>query len=49
MLDAQRGYLQARRDLAASEGRLSTRYVTVNKAIGNAPLTLENAEEKRAP
>ncbi len=49
VLDAQRGYLQARRDLAASEGRLSTRYVTVNKAIGNAPLTLENAEEKRAP
>lgn len=37
VLDAQRGYLQARRDLVGSEGRLSTRYVTVNKAIGNAP------------
>ena len=36
-LDSQRRYLQARRDLAASEGRLATRYVTVNKAIGNVP------------
>lgn len=46
VLDAQRGYLQARRDLAASEGRLSTRYVTVNKAIWNAPLDTENVEGK---
>jgi len=38
VLDGQRGYLQARRDLAASEGRLGTRYVMVNKAIGNVPL-----------
>ena len=36
-LDSQRRYLQARRDLAASVGRLATRYVTVNKAIGNVP------------
>jgi len=42
VLDAQRGYLQARRDLAASEGRLSTRYVTVNKVIGNASLREED-------
>lgn len=46
VLDAQRSYLQARRDLAASEGRLSTRYVTVNKAIGNVPLDTENAAGK---
>ena len=38
VLDSQRGYLQARRDLAASEGRLNTRYVTINKVIGNTPL-----------
>lgn len=37
VLDSQRSYLQARRDLVASEGRLSTRYVMVNKAIGNTP------------
>lgn len=37
VLDAQRSYLQARRDLVGSQGRLSTRYVTVNKAIGNVP------------
>ncbi|MFT4196878.1 MAG: efflux transporter outer membrane subunit [Pseudoxanthomonas sp.] len=37
VLDAQRSYLQARRDLVASQGRLDTRYVMVNKAIGNAP------------
>ncbi len=37
VLDAQRSYLQARRDLTASEGRLSTRYVSVNKAVGNGP------------
>lgn len=38
VLDSQRSYLQARRDLVASEGRLSTRYVMIKKAIGNAPL-----------
>jgi len=37
VLDSQRGYLQARRDLAVSEGRLATRYVMINKAVGNAP------------
>jgi len=37
VLDAQRAWLQARRDLAASEGRLRTRFVAVNKAIGNVP------------
>lgn len=35
VLDAQRGYLQARRELVESEGRLSTRYVMINKTIGN--------------
>jgi outer membrane protein TolC len=35
VLDSQRGYLQARRDLTASTGRLSSWFVTVNKAIGN--------------
>lgn len=35
VLDSQRNYLQARRDLVASNGRLSTWFVTVNKAIGN--------------
>lgn len=37
VLDARRTVLQARRDLLASRGRLSTRYVTINKAIGNVP------------
>ncbi|WP_017525325.1 efflux transporter outer membrane subunit [Pusillimonas noertemannii] len=37
VLDSQRAYLQARRDLAVSEGRLATRYVMINKAVGNAP------------
>ena len=37
VLDSQRSYLQARRELAASEGRLRLRYVTINKVIGNVP------------
>ena len=37
VLDSQRAYLQARRDLAASHGRLNMRYVVVQKAVGNAP------------
>lgn len=37
VLDSQRSYLQARRDLASSQGRLSTRYVMINKSIGNVP------------
>ena len=36
-LDTQRAHLQARRDLAASQGRLHTRFVAINKAIGNVP------------
>jgi len=35
VLDSRRNWLQARRDLVASQGRLSTRYVTINKVIGN--------------
>ncbi|UUJ40880.1 efflux transporter outer membrane subunit [Pseudomonas extremaustralis] len=38
VLDSQRGYLQARRDLASSDGNLYVRYVMVNKAIGNVPV-----------
>jgi NodT family efflux transporter outer membrane factor (OMF) lipoprotein len=37
VLDAQRVFLQTRRDLVASEGRLGVRYVTLNKALGNGP------------
>lgn len=43
VLDSQRSVLQARRDLAASEGRLNTRYVAVNKAVGNVPARAEGA------
>jgi NodT family efflux transporter outer membrane factor (OMF) lipoprotein len=35
VLDSERGYLQARRDLVASNGRMSSWFVTVNRAIGN--------------
>lgn len=37
VIDAQRGHLQARRDLVSSQGRLDTRFVTVNKVLGNIP------------
>ncbi len=37
VLDTQRSHLQARRELAASQGRLAARFVAVNKALGNAP------------
>jgi NodT family efflux transporter outer membrane factor (OMF) lipoprotein len=37
VLDSQRSYLQARFDLVANEGRLLTRYVAINRALGNAP------------
>jgi NodT family efflux transporter outer membrane factor (OMF) lipoprotein len=37
VLDTQRGFLAARRDLVASQGRLHNRYVAVNKAVGNMP------------
>ena len=35
VLDAQRSYLQARRDLTAIEGQLATRYVAVNKVLAS--------------
>ncbi|VUD46657.1 Solvent efflux pump outer membrane protein SrpC [Thalassocella blandensis] len=38
LLDTQRSYLQARRDLINSEGRLYVQFVAINKAIGNVPL-----------
>lgn len=38
VLDSQRSDLQARRDLVASEGRMFTRYVMINKAIGSESL-----------
>lgn len=37
VLDTQRGYVAARRDLALSQGRLNNRFVVVNKALGNIP------------
>ncbi len=46
VLDSQRSYLQARRDLVDSEGRLTVRYVAVNKAIGNAPAVEQLAQAK---
>jgi len=44
VLDSQRSYLQARRDLAASEGRVDTRFVMVNKALGNIPVFSDQQE-----
>ncbi|WEM95730.1 efflux transporter outer membrane subunit [Telluria mixta] len=35
VIDAQRNWLQARFDLVASEGKLRTAYVILNKALGN--------------
>jgi NodT family efflux transporter outer membrane factor (OMF) lipoprotein len=35
VLDSQRNLLQARRDLVASTGRVSSRFIMINKAIGN--------------
>lgn len=37
VLDARRSHLQSRRDLADSEGALRSRFIMVNKALGNAP------------
>ncbi|ESQ97738.1 MULTISPECIES: efflux transporter outer membrane subunit [Pseudomonadaceae] len=37
VLDSQRSYLQSRRSLVASQGRLRTRFVTIKKAVG-API-----------
>jgi NodT family efflux transporter outer membrane factor (OMF) lipoprotein len=38
VLDSHRSYLQARRDLAASQGQLDIQFVAVNKAVGNVPV-----------
>lgn len=38
VLDTQRGYVAARRDLALSQGRLNNRFVVVNKVLGNIPM-----------
>lgn len=35
VIDAERAYLQSRRELVASQGRLQTRFVAVNRAVGN--------------
>ena len=35
VLDSERAYLQSRRELVASQGRLQTRFVAVNRAVGN--------------
>ncbi|MVW72598.1 efflux transporter outer membrane subunit [Bordetella sp. 15P40C-2] len=35
VLDTQRSYIAARRDLATSQGQMNNRYVAVNKALGN--------------
>lgn len=35
VLDSQRTYLQARRDLATNQGQLDIQFVAVNKAVGN--------------
>ncbi|WP_437882178.1 efflux transporter outer membrane subunit [Pseudomonas sp. LRF_L74] len=48
VLDSQRGYLQARRDLVSSEGTLYARYIMVNRAIGNADGDKAQEELKRA-
>ena len=37
VIQARRGHLQVLRDLADNEGRLSVRFVALNKALGNAP------------
>ena len=37
VIDSQRAMFQALRDLAESNGRLGTRFVALNKAIGNSP------------
>jgi NodT family efflux transporter outer membrane factor (OMF) lipoprotein len=39
VLDTQRASLQARIDLAASRARLASRFVAINKALGNAAST----------
>ncbi|SFG28563.1 efflux transporter, outer membrane factor (OMF) lipoprotein, NodT family [Novosphingobium sp. CF614] len=43
VIDARRAHVQALRDLADTEGRLRTRFVAINKAIGNAPPRIASA------
>lgn len=40
VIDARRGWLQAKRDLADSNARLGTRYAAINKAVGNTGTSL---------
>ncbi len=47
VLDSQRTYLQARRDLVSSQGQLDIQYVSVNKALGNVPASPVLANEHR--
>jgi NodT family efflux transporter outer membrane factor (OMF) lipoprotein len=46
VLDSQRSYLQARFDVVASDGRLLTQFVAINRALGNAPKLQHQAEAK---
>ncbi|MBT8342430.1 MAG: efflux transporter outer membrane subunit [Desulfatitalea sp.] len=39
VLDGQRGYLQARRDLAITREQVRIAFISINKAVGNAPET----------
>ncbi len=48
VLERQRGYLQARRDLTASRGRLQVRYVMINKALGVVPESRDTAGDVEA-
>ncbi|MDR1277039.1 MAG: efflux transporter outer membrane subunit [Candidatus Accumulibacter sp.] len=43
VLDARRSYLQARRERITGEGRLGSRYVTINKVVGNTPPSADTA------
>lgn len=41
VLDSRRSYLQTRRDLADCEAQLRSRFIAVNKALGNAETAVE--------
>jgi NodT family efflux transporter outer membrane factor (OMF) lipoprotein len=43
VLDTQRNYIQARRDLAASEAQTRIKFATINKVVGNVPATAGDA------
>ncbi|CAM3816170.1 efflux transporter outer membrane subunit [Bordetella tumulicola] len=47
VLDTQRGYVAARRDLAVSQGRLNNRFVMVNKVLGNVPARITSQTTSR--